>query len=180
MACSIYLTTTGTLSPVPFADLGRLPGFAHPTTSYDLLQEFTVAQLQASVSLQAAVTAGQVTLVDCYGNAITDLDAQLEAVTSESHEAIRQLIHFIDSGPSTGVSVRKAVTGTAFPTAITWYHTVTAGEKKLVEKLITWTLTTPTTIVWNIYDDTGAVKATVTDTISYSGPFETGRTRVIS
>jgi hypothetical protein len=180
MACSIYLTTTGTLSPVPITDLGRVPGFSHPTTSYDLLQEFTVVQLQASASLQAAVTAGQVTLIDCYGDTVIDLNAQLAAITSEQHEAIRQLIHFIDNGPTIGSGLQKVVTGTAFPTAITWYHTVPAGSKKLYEKLITWTGPTPTVITWKLYDDTETLLVTLTDTISYSGPFETGRTRAIT
>ena len=180
MACSIYLTTTGTASPVPLTDLGRIPGFDHPTVSYDLLQEFTVAQLQASASLQSAMAAGYVTLADCYGNPITDLGSQLDGITSDSHEAIRQLIHFIDSGPTTGTGLSKVITGTAFPSAITWYHSTPGGSKKLYEKLITWSGALPTVITWNIYDDTETLLATVTDTISYSGAFETGRTRAIS
>jgi hypothetical protein len=100
----------------------------------------------------------------------------------QNHEELRQLIHFIDDGPTvdTGSSIRMAITGTVFPTAVTWYHTVSMVEHKLVEKLITWTGTNPTTIVWNMYDDTGSVIATVTDTITYSTVFETGRTRVYS
>jgi hypothetical protein len=180
MSCAIYLTTTGTLSPVPITDLGRVPGFAHPTTDYDLLQEFTIVRLQSSVSLQEMLTAGHITLTDCYGNAITDVSSQFSPVTSENHEAIRQLIHFIEDGPTTGDTIRRENTGTVFPTAIVWYHTVNTVEVKLVEKLITWTGVNPTTIVWKLYDDSETLLVTITDAISYTGVFETGRTRVIT
>ena len=53
-------------------------------------------------------------------------------------------------------------------------------ECKLVEQLITWTGVVPTTVVWNIYGDEENVLATVTDTITYSGILETGRTRALS
>jgi hypothetical protein len=181
MSCAIYLTTTITApNPVPIIDLGRIPGFAHPTIDYDLLQEFTTAQLQKSVSLQDAITAGYITLKDCYGNSITDVNQQFAPVTSENHEAIRQLIHFIDDGPTTGDTLRRETTGTVFPTAIVWYHTVDVTEVKLVEKLITWTGVNPTTIVWKLYDDSETLLVTITDTISYTDVFETGRTRVIT
>lgn len=180
MSCAIYLTTTGTLSPVPITDLGRVPGFAHPTTEYDLLQEFTIVQLQSSVSLQEILTAGYITLADCFGNSITDVSEQLAEITSLNHEAIRQLIHFIEDGPTTGSTLRRETTGSVFPTAIVWYHTVGVTEVKLVEKLITWTGANPTTIAWKLYDDSETLLVTITDTISYTEVFETGRTRVIT
>jgi len=96
------------------------------------------------------------------------------------HESIHQLIHFINDGPTAGTSLRRQTTGTAFPTAIVWYQTTGSGEVKFVEKLITWTGVVPTTIVWKIYDDTEALLSTVTDTITYSDVFETGRTRTVS
>ena len=98
----------------------------------------------------------------------------------QNHEALRQLIHFIDDGPTEGLVLRRATTGTAFPTAVVWYHTVASVERKLVEKLITWTGVTPTTITWKIYDDSEVLMVTITDTITYSDVFETGRTRTIS
>jgi len=176
---NLYLTTTGTQNPVVLADMGNRT-FAHPTTDFDLLPEYSCERLCDSGSLADALAAGYITLKDGYGNSITDICDQLALVASQDHESIRQLIHFIDEGPSSGATLRKAVTGTVFPTSIIWYHTVTAGEKKLVEKTITWTGANPTTIVWKIYDDTETLLATVTDTISYTGVFETGRTRVIS
>jgi len=101
-------------------------------------------------------------------------------LSTASHEALDQLIHFISDGPTTGTSLRRATTGTTFPTAVVWYRTTIYGEVKFVEKLITWTGAVPTTIVWKIYDDSEALLSTITDTITYSDVFETGRTRVVS
>ena len=78
----IYLTTTGTLSPVPIADLGKIPGFAHPTTNFNLLNEFHIASLAFSVNLQEAVDAGYITLKDQYGLPITDVGEQLNSSLS--------------------------------------------------------------------------------------------------
>ena len=101
-------------------------------------------------------------------------------VSAEAHKTLLQLIHFIDEGPAEGFTsgATKTVTGGAFPTNIVWKR---ADATKLVEQNVTWTGTLPTTVQWKIYDTDGTtVLATVTDTISYSGPFETGRTRSIA
>lgn len=101
-------------------------------------------------------------------------------ITEYQHKVLLQLIHFIDEGPAEGFATgaTKTVTGTVFPSQVLWKR---ANATKLVEKNITWTGPVPTTIQWKMYDTDGAtVLATVTDTISYSGPFETGRTRAIS
>lgn len=98
-----------------------------------------------------------------------------------THDALRSLIHFINDGPAEGFASGsfRETTGTVFPSAIIWYvvgSTPPAG--KIVEKLITYTGAFPTTIVWKMYDTDGStVLITITDTITYSGPFETGRTR---
>ena len=103
-------------------------------------------------------------------------------ITAAQHERLRQLVHFIDEGPTSDVGggLRKATVGGVFPTSVVWYHLVGVIERKLVEQLITWTGVVPTTIVWNIYGDEENVLATVTDTITYSGITETGRTRALS
>lgn len=101
-------------------------------------------------------------------------------VTEAVHKTLLQLIHFIDEGPAEGFTTgaTKTVTGTVFPTQVLWKR---ADATKLVEKNITWTGPVPTTIQWKMYGLDGiTVLATVTDTITYSGPFETGRTRAIS
>lgn len=103
-------------------------------------------------------------------------------VTEAQHRTLRQLIHFIDEGPAEGFAsgAYRVTTGTVFPTAITWW-TDNSLTDKIVEKLITWTGAFPTQIQWKMYDvDGSTVLATVTDAISYSGPFETSRTRTIA
>jgi len=102
-------------------------------------------------------------------------------LTESAHRTVRQLIHFIDNGPAEGFATGayRELTGTVFPTAIIWWES-SAKLKKIVEKGITWTGVSPTVIVWKIYDTDGStVLATVTDTISYSGIFESSRTRAI-
>lgn len=73
----------------------------------------------------------------------------------------------------------REVTGTVFPTAITWYtdfHKTT----KIIEKLLTYTGPFVTSITWNVYDSFHTLVSRAVDTINYSGPFETTRTRVIT
>jgi len=65
----IFLTTVITTT---VADLGART-FTHPTVSYDLIPEFTEGEIKASVDLQSAVTAGEVTLADDDGNNISTL-----------------------------------------------------------------------------------------------------------
>jgi hypothetical protein len=101
-------------------------------------------------------------------------------ITAADHKTLLQLIHFIDEGPAEGFAsgATKTVTGTVFPTQILWRR---ADSTKLVEQNITWTGSKATTIEWKVYGTDGTtVLATVTDTISYSGVFETGRTRAIT
>ena len=81
-----------------------------------------------------------------------------------------------DGEVTAGVTLTKTITGTVFPTSIIWRN----GALKVVEKTITWTGANPTTIVWKLYDATEVLILTITDTISYTGVFETGRTRVVS
>ena len=102
------------------------------------------------------------------------------ALTAEQHKVLLQLIHFIDEGPAEGFATgaTKTVTGTVFPTQELWRR---ADATKLVEMNVTWTGVKPTTIEWKMFGADGTtVLATVTDTISYSGVFETGRTRAIA
>lgn len=101
-------------------------------------------------------------------------------ISQSTHRTLLQLIHFIDGGPAEGFTTgaTRTTTGTAFPSQILWKR---ADATKLVEKDLTYTGVFPTTIQWKIYDTDGTtVLATVTDTITYSGAFETGRTRAIA
>lgn len=113
---------------------------------------------------------------------LTDLVSGTGGLTEEGHKVLRQLIHFIDNGPAEGFTTGayREMTGTVFPTAVIWWES-SSKLKKIVEKTITWTGVNPTTIEWEVYDTDGStVLATVTDTITYSGVFETSRTRAIA
>lgn len=72
---AIYISTTGIAgapSPVVFNDLsGRW--FDHPTTDYELSQDFSFQEISESRHLQEAVNNGWVTLKDENGNIITDV-----------------------------------------------------------------------------------------------------------
>jgi len=105
-----------------------------------------------------------------------------QGITTDQHKALRHLIHFIDHGPADGFAsgAYREMTGTVFPTAIIWYDQAGVGKKKIVEKLTTWTGVNPTTITWKMYDASETLLVTLIDTVSYSGVFETSRTRAIS
>ena len=108
------------------------------------------------------------------------LAAATSGITAAQHRALLQLIHFIGEGPAEGFTTgaTKTVTGNVFPTQELWSRSDTT---KLVEKNITWTGINPTTIEWKMYAADGTtVLATVTDTIVYTGIFETSRTRAIA
>lgn len=101
-------------------------------------------------------------------------------LTEAQHKVLLNLIHFIDEGPAEGFAsgATKTVTGTVFPTQVLWKR---ADATKLVEQNITWAGSKPTSVEWKIYAADGStVLATVTDAITYSGVFETGRTRTIA
>lgn len=113
---------------------------------------------------------------------LTDLAASGSGISAEQHRVLRQLIHFIDNGPAEGFAsgAYRETTGTVFPTAVIWWES-SSKLKKIVEKNITWSGSNPTTIEWKIYDTDGStLLTTVTDTITYSGVFETSRTRAIT
>lgn len=104
-------------------------------------------------------------------------------ISEAQHRILRQLIHFIGEGPAEGFASgaykETLPAGDPFPTSVIWWES-SSKLKKLVERTVTWTGASPTTDEWKIYDTDGStVLATVTDTISYSGPFETSRARSI-
>jgi hypothetical protein len=103
-------------------------------------------------------------------------------LTEAQHKALRQLIHFIDNGPAESFAsgAYRETTGTVFPTAVIWYDNNGVSKKKIVEKLISWSGAFPSTITWKVYDSAETLLATVVDTMTYSGPFETSRLRSIS
>jgi hypothetical protein len=120
--------------------------------------------------------------VDGVANPNWDLiDAAYDGLAA-NHQALRELIHFINDGPASGFAsgAYKETIGTAFPTTITWYDKAGVGRKKLVEKQIVYTGVLPTLIVWRTYDTDEIVVGAVMDVITYSGAFETSRLRSIT
>jgi len=69
----INLTTTGTLSPVVFSDLGRRR-FTHPTIGFDLLEEYSHDKLTKSLDLQDAIDNGHVILKDENGVVLNSIE----------------------------------------------------------------------------------------------------------
>jgi hypothetical protein len=120
---------------------------------------------------------------------LTELLSGSGGLTESGHRTLRQLIHFIDGGPAEGFAsgaYRETLPAAdPFPTSITWWET-SSKLKRIVEKTITRSgggasNVTPTPIVWDMYDTDGTTKlATVSDAITYSGVFETNRTRTIT
>ncbi len=106
-------------------------------------------------------------------------------LTRNEHRNVRQLIHFISQGPAegfaTGAYRETLPAANPFPTSIIWWES-SAKLKKIVEKTLTYNSNrTPSVTTWKMYDTDGTtIVTTVTDTHSYSGIFETSRTRSIS
>jgi hypothetical protein len=106
-------------------------------------------------------------------------------ISEAAHKVLRQLIHFIDSGPAegfvSGAFEEILPAGNPFPTSHTWWESA-AKLKKIVELTITRNANqTPATEAWKVYDTDGStVLATVTDTWAYSGIFPLSRTRAIA
>lgn len=119
------------------------------------------------------------------GGAPIDLTVGGSGLSEAQHRTLKQLIHFIDSGPAEGFAsgaYREILPSAGpFPTSEIWW-TSAAKTHKIVELTITRNANqTPDTEEWEIYDSDGTtVLATVTDAISYSGIFETSRTRTIA
>jgi len=106
-------------------------------------------------------------------------------LTEADHKVLRQLIHFIEDGPAegfaTGAYQETLPAGDPFPTSIIWW-TSSAKTEKIVEETIAYnankTIDTDTWIMYAVGGTT--VVATIVDTYSYSGIFETSKTRAIS
>ena len=100
-------------------------------------------------------------------------------------QRLRQLIHFIDSGPAegfvSGAFQEILPAADPFPTSYIWW-TSAAKTAKIVELTLTRNVTkTPNVETWKIYDTDGTtVLATVADTWTYSGVIPLSRTRAIT
>jgi hypothetical protein len=65
MSKQIFITTTGTTSPVSFRDLGGR-SFSHPTTNFELTTEYKIETIRDSLDFFSAITSGYITVKDEY------------------------------------------------------------------------------------------------------------------
>jgi hypothetical protein len=79
------ITTTGTLSPVVFNDLGGR-SFPHPTTDFNLLTEFSIEEINKSADVQSAITNGHITASDGNGNDITSVVSSTTVVPLKAYQ----------------------------------------------------------------------------------------------
>jgi len=104
-------------------------------------------------------------------------------ITAEQHNALRQLIHFINEGPgdgfASGAEKETAYSG-AFVASTIWWSDGTGSKKKIVEKILAGPAISPTTITWKMYDAAETLLITLVDTFTYSGINETLRIRTWS
>jgi len=105
-------------------------------------------------------------------------------LTQDKHKSLRQLVHLAHNGPyegfQSGLYKEVLPSGSPFPTSITWWDS-SSKTKKIVEKTISWSGAFPVSITWKAYSSDGStVLSTVTDSITYKGPFEISRTRSVS
>ena len=106
-------------------------------------------------------------------------------ISEASHKTLRQLIHFIDSGPAEGFASGAfeeiLPAANPFPTSYTWWESA-AKLKKIVELTLTRNANqTPNVETWKVYDTDGTtILETVVDTWAYSGIFPLNRTRAIA
>lgn len=102
---------------------------------------------------------------------------------SALHQPLRHLIHFVDDGPAYGFpsGCYRETIGGVFSSSEIWWESA-AKLKKIVSLDITRDVQQkPTAEVWKAYATDGiTVVETLTDTITYSGVFETSRTRLIA
>ena len=106
-------------------------------------------------------------------------------VSYNDHQQLRQLIHFIDDGPTLGFpngSYKETLpAGDPFPTLEIWWESP-AKLKKIVQLEVTRSMgQLPTEETWKMFGSNGtSVIEQVTDTITYSGPFELFRSRSLA
>lgn len=105
-------------------------------------------------------------------------------ISEATHKTLRQLIHFIDDGPAEGFAsgaFREILpSGNPFPTSVIWWDSSSKTTKILELTITRDSGQKPTQEQWKMYDVSGSVLVTLTDAITYSGVFETSRTRTWS
>jgi hypothetical protein len=105
-------------------------------------------------------------------------------ISETQHKILRQLTHLAEEGGpwegfASGAFQETLPSADPFPTSVIWWTSAAKTEKIVEEQLVYNANKTITTDVWKVYAVGGALLFTVTDTIAYSGVFETSRTRTI-
>ena len=115
------------------------------------------------------------------GSGSVQINVSSSVITSGSHERLRQLVHFVDQGPTIGQATfyKQVINPGMFPTTASWC--LDAGfTQKFVEQRVVWANNVITQSIWQIWDDNGNPSEMITDVITYvSGIFESSRTRTI-
>jgi len=94
------ITTTGTPGTVIINDLGART-FVHPIISYDLEAEYSSFELSQSSDLQAAITSGEITVVDSSGNSITIVSQLMDLQSAYNSSINPEIITDATLGPVT-------------------------------------------------------------------------------
>jgi hypothetical protein len=139
---------------------------------------------EEGILLETTQVAAQAGEVRYFGGEFSFYDGvgEFKPLGDLRHRVLRQLIHFINDGPAEGFpsgSYRETTPTGPFPTSEIWWES-SSKLKKIVSLDTTWSGASITQEVWKVYDTDGSsVLATITDAISYSGAFESSRTRTI-
>src|SRR3972149_3320393 len=132
---AFLITTTGTLSPVAFADLGAR-GFIHPTTNYDLEFEFSIDEIRESADVFAAISSGYITAT--YNGKNVTLASDVDEVRSNDNRLYTQNVITVKTNPGAGEfsSIKDAVDSITTAT-FTSQWIVDVGPGLFIEDTIT-------------------------------------------
>ena len=141
------------------------------------LDYITVNGSDVTLGFGGSLGDNEVSLLD---NIVEDHDG----VDSVNHKTLRDLIHFIDSGPADGFASGSYMevypSSSPFPTKVTWWDSI-SKVNKIVEEEVTYNSNKSiATSTWRMYGSNGILVSTVTDTTTCSGIFEISRIRIIS
>lgn len=165
----------------PIVNITNLINFE--TVTSDTNASYLLASATGSLPNSRKITGSVGISITDTGPAGQFIISQNVTYNSASHAAIRQLTHLTDNdGPFEGLTTSYFSVGPAgvFPTASIWYSDI-ARTKKVVQQTVIYNSNqTISQSQWLAYAPDGVtVLATATDTITYSGIFETSKTRVV-
>jgi len=85
------VSTTGNQSPVILNDLAGIE-IVHPTTDLDLLQQFSLEEIQNSQDLQNAIDNNWLTIKDETGETISNVQEEAEGITQKELNKNKEII----------------------------------------------------------------------------------------